>query len=131
MTDDELIARAIAVTGPRRPGPSVEMGTVGAALLTPEGEVFCGACLDAACGVGFCAEHAAVAALVTAGGSRVAVMVAVSSDGGVMPPCGRCRELIRQVDPRNAATRVLLPGGHARLLGALLPEWWLPSADAP
>ena len=125
MTDGELIAQALAVTGLRHPSSTVELGTVGAALLTSGGDVFRGVCMDAASGVGFCAEHAAVAAMVTVGQTRVAAMVAVGSDGTVMPPCGRCRELVRQVDPGNATTRVVLPGGRAVPLEALLPDWWL------
>ena len=129
MTDCELIARARSVTGSRSQG-TVEVGTVGAALLSPEGEVFLGASMDAACGVGFCAEQAAVGALVTAGRSRVVAMVAVRADGTVLPPCGRCRELVRQIDGGNQATRVILTGGRSEALGGLLTAWWIVEATA-
>jgi cytidine deaminase len=48
----------------------------------------------------------------------------VAEDGRILPPCGRCRELILQVDPGNGATRVILPGGVMRAQ-ALLPDHWL------
>ena len=53
--------------------------------------------------MGFCAEHAAVAAMVTAGETgRIVRVVAVGWDGRIMAPCGRCREFMRQMDPANS-----------------------------
>ena len=124
MTDAELIRRAGEVTRPRSLGKTVEAGAVGAALLASSGAVFCGVSIDAACGIGFCAEHGAVAAMVTAGESRVLGMVAVHADGHVVAPCGRCRELVMQINPGNAATRVLLPKERVLPLSQLLPDWW-------
>ena len=51
-------------------------------------------------------------------------IVAVSATG-ILPPCGRCREMMVQVDKRNLDCMVLLPGGETRLLRALLPDHWL------
>jgi len=42
-----------------------------------------------------------------------------------LSPCGRCRELIYQVDPGNAETRVLLPNDRVTTVRALLPDHWL------
>lgn len=124
MSDDALLAAARSVLNPRRLSKTVEVGGVGAALRAASGAVYTGVCIDAASGIGFCAEHAAVAAMITAGESRVLEMVAVDWDGTILQPCGRCRELIVQIDPGNAVTRVLLPGG-ARTMRALLPDHWL------
>ena len=122
--DDALIAAARAVLNPRRLSPTVEVAGVGAALRTASGQVFTGVCIDAASGIGFCAEHGAVAAMITAGESRIDSIVAVDWDGAILPPCGRCRELVVQVDPGNAATRVILPGAVRRMRD-LLPDHWL------
>jgi cytidine deaminase len=122
--DQALIAAARAVLAPRRLSPTVEVAGVGAALITDGGQVFTGVCIDAASGIGFCAEHAAVAAMITAGHSRIATIVAVDWDGSILQPCGRCRELVVQVDPGNADTHVILPGG-VRLMRDLLPDHWL------
>jgi cytidine deaminase len=123
-SDEDLIAAARARLLPRRLSPTVEAGGVAAALQTGGGAIHVGVCIDAACGIGFCAEHGAIAAMVTAGESRIATIVAVGTDGIVLPPCGRCRELIVQVDPGNAAARVIVPGGVVRA-GDLLPDHWL------
>ena len=62
--------------------------------------------------------------MITAGESRIDTIVAVDEDGRVLAPCGRCRELIVQVDPGNAVTRVILPGRVASAR-ELLPDHWI------
>jgi cytidine deaminase len=74
------------------------------------------------CGLGFCAEHAAVAELLKARQSEVRMVVAVDDGGAVLPPCGRCRELLRQADRRNAAARVVFGAGDGAALADLLPR---------
>ena len=134
MTDEAqitaLIAAARAVVNPRRLSRTVEVGGVGAALRSASGAVYVGVCIDAASGVGFCAEHGAVAAMITAGESRVLSVVAVDWDGAVLPPCGRCRELLVQIDNGNAATQVILPTG-VKTLRDLLPDHWLLDRPPP
>ena len=124
MTDEALIAAARSVLNPRRLSPTVEVAGVGAALRTASGAVYLGVCIDAASGIGFCAEHSAIAAMITAGEPRIDAIVAVDRDGTILPPCGRCREFIAQVDPGNADTRVILAKG-VRALRDLLPDHWL------
>lgn len=40
----------------------------------------------------------------------------------VLPPCGRCREFIRQIDPANLDTEVILGRNRTTPLRDLLPE---------
>jgi cytidine deaminase len=124
MTFDELYDRAKAVRNPRRLSDAAEAGGVGAAILAADGEVYTGVCIDTACSMGFCAEHAAAAAMVTAGGSRVLKMIAVGWDGRVTPPCGRCREFISQLDPGNLDARVMVAQDVVVTLRDLLPYDW-------
>lgn len=126
VSDAALIAEARRVVNRRTLSPMVEAGSVGAALVTHSGAVFSGVNLDTSCSLGFCAEHTAIAAMVTAGESRIETIVAVSDrvDGEIVPPCGRCRELIWQVDPGNRHTRVLMSGREVLLLEDLLPRHW-------
>lgn len=125
MTFDELYERAKMVVRPRRLSTDVDAGGVGAAILAESGEVYTGVCIDTACSMGFCAEHAAIAALVTAGESgRLLKVVAVGSDGRIMAPCGRCREFIRQLHADNDATEVLVAPEDVRTIAELLPCDW-------
>lgn len=104
---------------------SCHAGSVGAAVLGADGNIYAGCCIDAACGIGFCAEHAAVAAMLLQRCSRVVAVAAISSEGEIMVPCGRCRELLLQINPENRMTEVLLRDGQSRQLGELLPMHWI------
>lgn len=121
---DELIERAASVVNPRRLG-SRRVGDVGSALVTDQGNVYVGVCLDMPSGTGFCAEASAIAAMVTAGESRIRQIVAVWKDEGstlyVLSPCGRCREFIRQMDEGNLETDVILGPETVAKLRDLLP----------
>jgi cytidine deaminase len=99
-------------------------GSVAAALVTESGNTYTGICLDLACGVGFCAEHAAIASMLLNRETVIKKIVAVGHDR-ILPPCGRCRELMVQVDRRNHECEVLLPDGSSRPLKELLPNSWL------
>lgn len=124
----ELIETAAARLSPRDVGGRL-FGDVASSLVTDEGHRYDGVCIDTGSGTGFCAEHAAVAAMVTAGESRVAKIVAVWRDDEgrlyVLPPCGRCREFLRQIDAANLETIVVLGYEEEMPLRALLPahEW--------
>ena len=119
---DELCEKAKSVLNPRRLSESAEAGGVGAAILTESGRVYVGVCIDTGSSMGFCAEHAAAAAMITAGESRVMKMVAVDWDGRVLPPCGRCREFINQLDDGNRETQVMVREGLVVALRDLLPH---------
>jgi cytidine deaminase len=126
MTNEELIAHAAAVLNPHTTAEGRLLGDVAATLLTDEGNVYSGVCIDTGSGTGFCAEHAAIAAMVTAGEYRIARIVAIWRDEqsgtlSVVPPCGRCREFIRQIDPANLETEVVLGIGTSQPLKELLP----------
>lgn len=124
MTFDELYKRAKSVLNPRKLSEFAEAGGVGAAILTDSGQVYLGVCIDTACSMGFCAEHAAAAAMITAGENRVTKMVAVDWNGEVLPPCGRCREFISQLHPDNRTAEVLIAKDKIVKLEELLPYDW-------
>ena len=124
MEFDELYQQAKAVLNPRRLSDEAEAGGVAAALLTESGRVYTGVCIDTSSSMGFCAEHAAAAAMVTPGESRVMKMVAVLWDGKILPPCGRCREFISQLHPNNPDAEVIVSEGKIVLLRELLPYDW-------
>ena len=58
------------------------------------------------------------------GETQIRRIVAVYEDGSILPPCGRCRELISQVDARNGEAIVLVAKGREVTLNELLPERW-------
>jgi cytidine deaminase len=122
MDPQTLIELAASLARPFSPSADCTAGTVAAALVTRAGDVYTGVCVDTACSLGFCAEHAAVAEMLKARQSEVRTVVAVTSEGIVLPPCGRCRELLWQVDRRNATTWVVLGPDEGAVLAELLPR---------
>ena len=127
MTNDELIAHAEAVINPQHIGGRL-FGDVGAALVTDRGNVYVGVCIDTGSGTGFCAEHSAIAAMVTAGEFHITTVVAVWKDDSgatvILPPCGRCREFIRQISETNLETGVILGTGVVKLRELLPYHDW-------
>ncbi|MGH3146957.1 MAG: cytidine deaminase family protein [Rubrobacter sp.] len=127
-TNEELVEGAVSVLNPRMVGDRL-FGDVGSALITDGGNVYRGVCIDTGSGTGFCAEHSAIAAMVTAGEYRIRKIVAVWRDDDgttfVLPPCGRCREFIRQIDEGNLDADVILGKDEVLKLRELLPrsEW--------
>jgi cytidine deaminase len=125
LSDAALIAEAQKLVGEYALiKPSLTAGAVAAALVTASGHVYTGINLDLACGIGFCAEHSAVAEMLKSRETAISRIVAVD-DKRVVPPCGRCRELLVQIDRRNIDCVVLLPDGERTTLRELLPKAWL------
>ena len=124
MTDEELIERAKAVLRYRELSNVANAGGVAAAILTDTGNVYVGVCIDAACGIGFCAEHSAIANMITMGESRIVKAVAIGDQGNIMPPCGRCREFMLQINPANVDAEILLAPGPTMTLDELMPMRW-------
>ena len=124
MKFEELYQLALLVAKPRQLSDSAEAGGVGAAVLAESGRVYTGVCIDTACSMGFCAEHAAAAAMVTAGENRILKVAAVNHEGAVLPPCGRCREFLSQLHPENLSAEVMVAKDKIATLRELLPYDW-------
>jgi len=123
LTNRELIEKARTVLAPRELYLGNRAGDVACALLSTKGNLYLGVCLDIGSGIGFCAEHTAIAAMLTAGESAIARIVAISGDGKLLPPCGRCRELMYEIDESNLmSTDVILGEGSMVKLKELLPH---------
>src|SRR5918994_4985459 len=68
---------------------------VGAAILAGNGQIYSGCNVEnAAYPVGSCAEAGAIAAMVAAGGSRIAEIVVMGEGDNLVTPCGGCRQRI-------------------------------------
>ena len=125
IKQSELIKEAKAICGELQLTDEFSAGTVGAAILTASGSIYTGVCIDLACGLGFCAEAAAIAEMLKHRETHILSVVAVAEDGTILPPCGRCREMIAQVNPANLDAQILLEGERVLPLKTLLPEHWI------
>jgi cytidine deaminase len=100
--DRALLQRA-ADTADRLYLPGIQ--EVGAAVRTAAGPIFAGIHFETATGfANICGEVAAICCMVAAGQRDLDTVAAVWRDRGgkhfLLPPCGRCREVICDFNPR-------------------------------
>ncbi len=120
----KLINAARSVLGEFKLSYNFSAGSVGAAIRTANGNTYTGICIDLASGLGFCAEIAAIAEMLKCRETHIVAVVAVT-ENGIIPPCGRCREMIAQVDSRNMSCSVIIGENRVVTLHQLLPNHWL------
>ena len=123
-TDLRLIKAAVGSLKNHKALKSKKLATVGCALLTAKGNTYTGVSMDFSCGIGFCAEHSAVAEMVKGGETAISRIAAVLASGKVIPPCGRCRELIYQVNRKNNNCAVIISNKEKMKLSKLMPLNW-------
>jgi len=124
ITNEELIEKARSVIKSRKIRHGFIVGDAGCALVTDKGNIYLGVCIDTISQMGFCAEHSAIAAMITHGEHKIKKIVVVSENGKILPPCGRCREFINQMHEQNKNTEVIIGKNKVVKLKDLLPYPW-------
>ena len=121
-----LYERADSVRCERKLSELMEVGSVGAAILTDKGNIYTGICIDTACGMGMCAERYAIANMLTNGENKILKVAAVMPDGSSGTPCGVCREFMMQLGKESKDIEILLSLEPLKTvkLGEQLPDWW-------
>lgn len=89
MNWNDLYNAALRVQNGRKISPFIDAGGVAAAILTKQGNVYVGVCIDTACSLGMCAERNAIANMITNGESQIDKVVAVMEDGALVRPAAR------------------------------------------
>ena len=98
---------------------------VGAAVRTPEGEIFAGCNVEnAAYPQGACAEAGAIAAMALSGRRRIAEVLVIGGGAGLCTPCGGCRQRLREFACAEMRIHVAGPEGvrASFTLAELLPQ---------
>ena len=124
---EKLYTEAKKVLNPRSISNSVEVGGVAAALLTKNGNIYTGVCIDTACSLGFCAERNAIGTMITNGENEVIKLLCIGSHGdNIMMPCGACRELLLQICDNNKNMKIItdLNTFDVVKLADLMPKYW-------
>jgi homotetrameric cytidine deaminase len=97
---------------------------VGAALRTPSGAIYTGANVEnAAYPQGQCAEASAIGVMVAAGESEIAAVAVVAEKLDICPPCGGCRQRLKEFARPETPVYLGRPGGPLEVtsVGELLP----------
>lgn len=125
---DELYNAAKKVLNPRKVSSIIEAGGVSAAIEAETGKIYVGVCVDSASSLGICAERNAIFNMITNGEYKIKKIIAINSEGKVIPPCGSCRELMSQLMPSDYKNiEIMLDYEKCKIvtLGDLTPEWWI------
>lgn len=125
---NKLYNAAKNVLNPRKVSSIIEAGGVSAAIETESGKIYVGVCVDSACSLGICAERNAIFNMITNGEYKIKKIIAINSEGKVIPPCGACRELMSQLMPSDYKNiEIMLDYEKCKIvtLGDLTPEWWI------
>ncbi len=123
---NELFAKAKMVLNPRNISNSVDAGGVAAAVLSKDGNIYTGVCIDTACSIGMCAERNALSTMITNGENKIDKLVCIGNHDNIMLPCGVCREFMMQLDNENENIEILtnIDTKDTVTLKELLPNWW-------
>ena len=124
----DMYQAAMNVLNPREVSSKIEAGGVAAAVESESGKIYVGVCVDTACTLGICAERSAMFNMLTRVENAIRRVIAVSSKGKAMPPCGACREMMTQLMPktyRDVEIMLDYESGRIVTLGELTPEWWI------
>ncbi|MCD8484045.1 cytidine deaminase [Candidatus Woesebacteria bacterium] len=92
--------------GRRELTTDVSVAKVACAVQTSQGNIYTGINMSTSCDLGFCAEVSALAQMIQAGETRVSHVVGMNDQGEIIPPCGRCRELLFQIDRANIDAQI-------------------------
>lgn len=122
----ELYEKAQSVRNPREVSGMISAGSVGAAILTKNHNIYTGVCIDTASTLGMCGERNAIANMLTNGENEIVKLVCVDSKGKVGSPCGACREYLMQLSKNSKDIEILRNLNPVEIikLEDLIPDWW-------
>ena len=109
---------------PKRLNKHVKICDAVAVIESVSGNIYVGVSLVATCGVGYCAEQAALTQMLNNGETLASKILVIEKCGVNLTPCGRCVELLTQVDIRNRDAQVYTEDGQILLIKDLFPYDW-------
>lgn len=98
MSESEIdwaLLKSRAIEASRRSYSPYSKFPVGVAGLVSDGRIVSGCNVEnASYGLTLCAECSMTSELIMTGGGRLRAVVCVDKSGGLLSPCGRCRQLL-------------------------------------
>ena len=127
--DKELIEKAKEIVVKARSVNLIDTGEVGSALVISKGNIYRGVSIGFYCGIGSCGEYQAIGNMISNGEKEIKTIVAVWYDKKnkkyeIIPPCGKCREMIKQASKKNWNTGVIVTNSKKVKLKDLIPYAW-------
>ncbi len=124
MTYEEMYEIAKKKLNPRRLNKHTKVCDAVSVIESASGKIYVGVSLVATCGVGYCAEQAALTQMLNNEETLVSKILVLEKCGAILTPCGRCVELLTQVDMGNRTAQVFTNEGGTILLQEIFPYDW-------
>ena len=125
---DEMYQTAKAVQNERKISDYIEAGSVASAILSAEGKIYTGVCIDTCSTLGICAERNAIFNMITNGEQKIKRVLTIMPNGKTGTPCGACRELLIQLMPNDyKEIEIMLDYENKKviMLGEITLNWWI------
>ena len=105
---------------------------IGAAVLTSDGRIYSGANIEnASYGLACCAERIAIFKAVSEGKRKIVAIAVVGESEDFTKPCGACRQVMVEFNPKMKVMRRGLDGFHEDgTASSLLPAHFSPAGLA-
>ena len=119
-----LYQEAMSILNPHDVSKRMWVGGVASSVLTKNGNIYKGICIDTDSSLGMCAERNALSTMLTYGESEIVKVVSVYKDGNIIPSCGACREFMMHLNGDVENIEILLDrNGRTMRLIDLMPEY--------
>lgn len=129
MKFDEILQLALSKMNPKTLNKRAKIADAICVIVTKNDNIFIGASLVASCGLGYCAEQSCISQMLTFGESAIDSMLIVDKFGTVLTPCGKCIELITQINEENLFSKVLVSSKKFLYIKDLFPFDWKKTKD--
>lgn len=108
---EKMFDIAFSHLNPRKFNRHAKSGDAVCVLMSKNGKYYIGQSLVATCGLGYCAEQAAISQMINEGETAIDCLAIVDKFGNKLTPCGRCCELMTQINENNCSTKIYLEDG--------------------
>ena len=124
MTYEEMFKLAKEKINPVKLNKHCKISDTFCVLETVNGNQYTGVSLVATCGLGHCSEQAAITQMLNHDETEIRQILTLDKFGNLLPPCGRCLELITQINPKNVSAAVFVAENRAMTIKELYPLDW-------
>lgn len=96
-----MLSMAKELLNPRKTNHYLKLSDTVCVMETINGNIYRGISLVARCGLGYCSEQSCIVQMINNGETKIKQFLTIDKNGNPISPCGRCIELITQIDSEN------------------------------
>ena len=124
MENYELLTLAKQKIKPRRINSRIKVSDAVCVAVSLKGNVYYSYSMRASCGLSCCAEQLVIGEMLKNDEYIISKLVVLDELGNILPPCGKCCELITQLASENKKARIVLSDTQSIELNKIFPIDW-------